>query len=210
MTASITINNHQLLPYSASGKPISNDNKFNAVFNNQIASQRPKSSSVEQAMFAEQITHIKRADLEAIYDEIKQSVKSELDAANSEQKELKPFDYLEGNIDKIMYHPIEVKIERDEVYTAIIYNRMGINYLDLKKIETRMGLLELAKEDVDANENNGSIRKDQTQQLHKQITTNRETLANEKQALLDNKQLKENEQRLFEQLTRGLSYTRKN
>jgi len=210
MTASITINNHQLLPYSASGKPISNDNKFNAVFNNQIASQRPKSSSVEQAMFAEQITHIKRADLEAIYDEIKQSVKSELDAANSEQKELKPFDYLEGNIDKIMYHPIEVKIERDEVYTAIIYNRMGINYLDLKKIETRMGLLELAKEDVDANEHNGSIRKDQTQQLHKQITTNRETLANEKQALLDNKQMKENEQRLFEQLTRGLSYTRKN
>jgi hypothetical protein len=209
MTASITINNQQLIPQSISNKPKSNDNKFNAEFSNQITRQRPKSSSVEQVMFADQITHIKRADLETIYNEIKWAVKSELDAADSEENELKPFDYLEGNIDKIMYHPIEVKIERDEVYTAIIYNRMGINYLDLKRIETRIGLLELAKEDVDANEHKGSIRKDQTQHLNKQITSNRDTLENEKQALLDNKQLKENEQRLFEQLTRGLSYTKK-
>ena len=202
MTASITIHNQHVIPNSASSKPKSNDNKFNAEFNNQITRQRPKSGSIEQVMFAEQITHIKRADLEKIYNEIKWAVKSELDAENFGGKELKPFDYLQGNIDKIMYHPIEVKIDSDEVYTAIIYNRMGINYLDLKRIETRMGLLELAKEDVDINEDQGNIRKDQTQQLYKQITSNRQTLENEKQALLDSKQLKENEQRLFEQLTK--------
>lgn len=207
MTASITIHNQQLIPRSPTAKPTNNDDKFNSIYNNQIDKQRPKSYSLDQISFSEQITHIKRSDLEAIYNEIKLAVKNELNTVNFGKKELKSFDYLEGNIDKIMVHPIDVKIERDEVYKAITYNRMGINYLDLKRIETRIGLLELAKEDVDANEKKGNIRKDQTQQLHKQITTNRAKLEHEKQDLLDNKQLKEDEQRLFEQLTRGVSYT---
>jgi len=207
MTSSIIINNQDLMPAPLAHEPKNNVKKFNNEFNNLITKQVTQSSSTKEVMFSEQITQIKRSDLETIYNEIKLTVKNELDAANLEQKELKPFDYLEGNIDKIMYHPIEVKIERDEIYTAIIYNRMGINYLDLKRIETRMGLLELAKEDVDTNEHQGNIRKDQSQQLHEQIINNREKLENEKQALLDNKQLKENEQRLFEQLTRGLNYT---
>jgi len=207
MTASITLHSQHFTTLSPTGKSTKSDSQFNSVYSSEIAKQRPKSASVEKIHFSEQITHIKRSDLEAIYEEIKVAVKRELNEVNFEQKELKPFDYLEGNIDKIMYHPIDVKIERDEVYTAIIHNRMGINYLDLKRIETRMGLLELAKEDVEANEKNSNIRKDQSQQLLKQITSNRTELEAQKQALLDNEQLKENEQRLFEQLTKGVNYT---
>ena len=67
MTASITIQNQHVMPHSVSSKSKNNDNKFNAEFNNQITRQRPKSASVEQVMFAEQITQIKRSDLETIY-----------------------------------------------------------------------------------------------------------------------------------------------
>jgi hypothetical protein len=207
MTASITLNNQQVKTHSFTRKPTNHENQFNSIYSNQIAKQRPKENWVEQIQFSEQITHIKRADLEAIYNEIKLTEKNELNELNFEQKELKPFDYLEGNIDKIMYHPIEVKIDRDEVYTAIIYNRMGINYLDLKRIETRMGLLEIAKEDVEASAEKGNIRKDQAKSLLKQISVNRNELEDDKRALFDNKQMKENEQRLFEQLTKGITYT---
>jgi len=208
MTASITIHSQQLISHPITSKSKNNDNQFNSIFNNQMAKQSPRSDSVEQLMFPDQITRIKRSNLEAIYKEIKLTVKSELDAVNLGKEKLTPYDYLEGSIDKIMSHPIEVKIDRDEVYTAIIYNRMGINYLDLKKIETRIGLLELAKEDVETSEKKGIVRKDQTQHLYQQISGNRDKLENEKEALLDNKQMKENEQRLFEQLTMGLNYTK--
>ena len=201
MSASITINNQSFINQLATTGRKTEEKPNHSSFNNIVENVPAKANSATGVNTLGGITHIKKSDVEAIYNEIKQAVKKELNAENNEDREITTYDYLEGNIDKIMNYPIEVKIESDEVYQAMIYSRLGINYLDVKKVEVRMGLLELAEGDIKASEKMAAIRTDEAQVLYKKIEANQSKLAEEKQNLLDNKQLKEGQKHLFEQLT---------
>ena len=81
--------------------------------------------------------------------------------------------------------PIEVKIDHDEVNTAILYNRLGISFLDIKRVEVRMEILNLAQTEVDNDADKGLIRKDQQLALTKKIDENLEKLTAQRQSLLD-------------------------
>ena len=82
---------------------------------------------------------------------------------------------------------------------------MGINLLDVKRIEVRMELLELANDDVTDMAKAGFITKDQKSALNNQISNHMNTLQEQKDNILERKQLKENEALLLGQLKRSRS-----
>ena len=96
--------------------------------------------------------------------------------------------------------PIEVKIDRDEVNTAILYNRLGISFLDVKRVEVRMEILNLAQTEVDNDADKGLIRKDQQLALTKKIDENLEKLTAQRQSLLDRSNGEESEDVFLVQL----------
>jgi|GEM_PF-1966473 len=149
------------------------------------------------------VSQINPQDVQNIYNQIKKEANTELEAFNLDNNVLEPFDYLKNTIDTIVDYPVEVNIERSEVNTAILYNSLGISFLDVKRIEVKMELLELAKEEVKETANAGLIRKDQAAELNKMIEGNMNELLEEKQSLLERKHITENEELLLEQLKRS-------
>jgi len=149
------------------------------------------------------VSQINPQDVQNIYNQIKKEANTELEAFNLDNNVLEPFDYLKNTIDTIVDYPVEVNIERSEVNTAILYNSLGISFLDVKRIEVKMELLELAKEEVKETANAGLIRKDQAAELNKMIEGNMNALLEEKQSLLERKHITENEELLLEQLKRS-------
>jgi len=200
MIASIQLNNQFATPTSSTNNE-EQGNVANASFSEIYNEQLPKPEPVAQIESSSRISTINDADVAAIYKTIKQEVKEELEVQNIEGKELAPFDYLNGNIDEIMNFPIEVKIEPDEVNQAIIYNSLGISYLDVKEVEVRMELLAKAKDDVNQQKKQGLIREDQAQNLLDKIERFQTQLEDKKQSLLDGNSKNNNEKLFIEQLT---------
>jgi len=200
MTSSIIINNQYPVTTSPSN-PYSQDTQVNSVFSDVYGGQLATTETVGQTQFSNRITQINQADVVALYNELKQSVKDKIDLMNVEKKELTPSSYYHATIDEIMNVPIEVKIERDEVNQAIIYNRLGISYLDVKKLEVKMELLALAKEDVMQQKKKGVITEEQATRLVEKIEGFQEQLQEEKQNVLEGRLPKITEQLFFEQLT---------
>lgn len=170
------------------------------AFTLQSTEKTASSNAINQSRFSNRISNIDPLEMKALYNQLKTDTDAQLDAFNTTNKDLQPFDYIKNNIDRIADYPIEVKIEPDEINTAILYNSLGINFLDVKRIEMRMDLFELAKGDVKKNETMGLIRKDQANALNKQIQGHMESLLDQKQALLDRKSITDSEKALFKQL----------
>ena len=49
----------------------------------------------------------------------------------------------------IMEEPIEVKILPSEINEALLFNNLGINYLEYKELKVRLEMLALAEQDID-------------------------------------------------------------
>jgi hypothetical protein len=183
---------------------------FSGIYNEQLDNVEP----VIETQYSHRISKIDPADVTAIYKALSLEVEEEREFLNVENKELQPFDYLNGNIEKIMDYPIEVKINRDEVYEAIVYSRLGINFLDVKEIEVRLDLLSRAKDDVIKARDiaikdsgaKGGIPETQATALLDRIEGHQEKLVERKQQLLEGSKLNEDEKRFFDQLTRQRNF----
>lgn len=160
----------------------------------------PKPSAMTDIKHLRYISNIKPEEVAAHYESIKTAASKELDETNFGNKLLAPNDYHNATIDKIMAVPIEVKIDRDEVNTAILYNRLGISFLDVKRVEVRMEILNLAQTEVDNGADKGLIRKDQQLALTKKIDENLEKLTAQRQSLLDRNNGDESEEVFLVQL----------
>jgi len=171
-----------------------------STFSLESIEKSPSENAINESHLSNRISTIDPIEIKALYGQIKADADAQLDAFNTEHKDLKPFDYLQNNIDTIADYPIEVEIAPDEINTAILYNSLGINFLDVKRIEMRMDLFELAKGDVKKNEQEGLIRKDEADALNEQIQGHMDSLQDQKQALLNRKSITENEEALFNQL----------
>ena len=164
------------------------------------ANANDNANAINELRFGNRISNIDPIEIKALYSQIKTASDAQLDVFKAPNKVLQPFDYLQNNIDTIADYPIEVNIEPDEINTAILYNSLGINFLDVKRIEMRMDLFELAKGDVKNNEKAGLIRKDQADALNEQIQGHMDLLLDQKQALLERKSITDSEEALFKQL----------
>ena len=204
MVASIQLHN-TLAAYSAAANTDNTDKvastEFSKIYNEQLA----KEDHPDEMRYSSRISNINQAEVEEIYERLKEEVRTELEESNFENKKLTLFDYLNANIDGIMDFPIEVKIERDEINQAIIYNRLGINFLEVKEIEVRMELLNLAEAEVKEQEGKGHISGNEAQVLFDQIESSRTELMNKKQKLLEGN--KEHDKDFFERLTSQRSYS---
>lgn len=206
MSAAITLTTSQnvLSQLSALSQKSSNQNvEETSSYSSTLEHESSTSNSIDELRYSTKISSINKEEVRILFNEIKAKANSELEAYNITNKKLEPFDYLSNNIDQIMEYPIEVKIERDEIEMAILYNSLGINYLDVKRIEVRMELLEIAKEEVSQSAKTGDITKNQQQSLNKVIKGNMESLLEQKQNILERKNITENEDLLLEQLKRS-------
>ncbi|NRA55492.1 MAG: hypothetical protein HRU23_15225 [Gammaproteobacteria bacterium] len=199
MTSSISLNANQTMQWQHAQLSANNLGK-SSIFSLESIEKTPSANAINQLRSSNRISNIDPTELKALYSQIKTHADAQLDAANIQNKDLQPFDYLQNNIDTIADYPIEVEIEPDEVNTAILYNSLGINFLDVKRIEMKMDLFELAKNDVKENEKAGLIRKDEADALNKQIQGHMDSLLDQKQALLDRKSVTDSEEALFKQL----------
>lgn len=145
-------------------------------------------SSVNNLHSSSRVSSINEAEVKDIYQKIRIEANEDLDSANFTEKVFTIFDYLDGSIDKIMGYPLDVKIDRDEFNTAILYNRMGINFLDIKRLEVRMELLELARKE--SQENKHFMSMDKFKALIEKIDDNLLKLEDMKQSILDAKVLR--------------------
>jgi hypothetical protein len=218
MVASIIINNE--LVTSTSSVPSDNQGGrenpvFSEMYNELLAKAEPfaktepsavKTESVEKAQASHYISKINPADVDAIYKAVKEEVKEELEAFNFDGKSVELFELHNSNIDKIMSYPVEVTIERDEINQAILYNSLGINYLDIKKIEVKMELLAKVKDEVIEQRKQGKIREDQAQLVIDRIETLQAQLMDKKEKLLEGNKNKESDEFFFEQLTELKNY----
>ncbi|AQS37411.1 hypothetical protein Sps_02253 [Shewanella psychrophila] len=200
MTASITMNNQLSLRSSYLAGLQKKEVSINPDFSDVGDTQPADVPSTPDIQFSSQISSLNKAEIGSIYNQIKLEAKAKLEKDNVNNTELKPFDYHKSTIDEIMLHPLVVKVEPDEIHTAILYNRMGISYLDVKQAEVRMELLKLAEEDVENSAQQASISEEQRLGLSQIIASNLLKLEDEKQALLEGDQMRKNQQELFEQL----------
>ena len=200
MTASITMNNQLSLQSSYLAGLQKKEVSIHPAFSGIEDAQQAEVSSTADIRFSSQISSLNKAEIGNIYNQIKLEVKAKLEKDNLDNTELKPFDYHQSTIDEIMDHRLDVKIEPDEIQTAILYNRMGISFLDVKRVEVRMELLKLAEQDVEKSAKQASIDTEKTQMLSQKIENNLLRLEDEKQALLEGDQMRRNQQELFEQL----------
>ncbi len=184
MSASISFISTKQLLTQFSSSPQKNIDETTSDM--QIANSKPLSQSLLNEMrAANRVSSINQQEVKKFYSEIKTAAAAELEANNFEHKALKTYDYLNSTIEEIMTAPIDVKIARDEINTAILYNSLGISFLDVKRIEVRMEILNLAQEDVTKAGNVGDIRKDQEKYLTTKIADYSNELQQQKQVLLE-------------------------
>ena len=199
MTSSISLNLNQKMQWqNAQSTPNNVINTF--AFALESIDKTPSANAINELRFGNRISNIDPIEINALYSQIKTAADAQLDVFKAPNKDIQPFDYLQNNIDAIADYPIEVNIEPDEINTAILYNSLGINFLDVKRIEMRMDLFELAKDDVKNNEKAGLIRKDQADALNEKIQGHMDLLLDQKQALLERKSITDSEEALFQQL----------
>lgn len=166
----------------------------------EVETKSNDSSSIENIRGSDRVSSIDPQAIDKLYSQIKATANAALDASNIENKDLKPYDYLKNNIEEIADYPIEVSIAPEEVNTAILYNSLGINFLDVKRLEVRMDLFEKAQDEVNANKKSGHIRTDQALELSESIKGSMASLQEQKQALLERKHITKNEDELIKQL----------
>ncbi|WP_340679406.1 hypothetical protein [Paraglaciecola sp.] len=202
MSALITANKHVTIPSNTLSIVQKTKDANSPAFPSTVqgVSANNANTSIDNIRYSQNISSINSADVKEVFEQIKQEAKEKLEANNFENKVLKSFDYINASIDEIINHPIEVKIEKDEIYTAILYSRMGIDFLDVKRIEFRMELLKLAQDDVVKLAKSGLIRKDQETTLVNKIEGHNSQLLEEKKRLLEGTQRQENEQMMLEKL----------
>lgn len=197
---SIAINNQQNLHslFTTKKTALSTEKISTVPSNNDAIDTKP--SSLQNVKGSRNISNIKPAEVKAHYESIKNAARKELDETNFENKKLEPYDYHNATIDKIMDVPLKVEIDRDEVYTAILYSRIGISFLDVKEVEMRMEVLNLAQEKINEDVESGAIRRDQHQKLSEKIENNLNHLEKEKQSILDRTSGDESEEVFLEQV----------
>ena len=198
MSASITINNQSNSITNHSTDKIKNpgiEGLFSSVLQGVNSSKEPVINNVN---FSNKISHIDASEVKDIYQKIRSEANEDLDEASDKNQGLTIFDYLSEAVDRIMDYPLDVKIEWEEVNTAILYNRMGINFLDIKRIEVRMELLALARQELE--ENRASMSAEKRQKLAEKIDNNLSELANRKQSILDGSEVKKQGQLFLEKL----------
>jgi len=203
MTDSMTVNPYRNTDGSFRSHAQKESTQNSTIFTKEFESQLSHQTNTNKTDSIGTISNIKKADIETLFKQVKQVAKKELEALNIEDKELKQADYFNKTIDTIMDIPIEVKIDRDEVNTAILYNRMGISFLDIKRLEVRMELLSLAKSEIEESARKGGIRKDEAQKLTAKVESNMQKMIEQKQNLLNGNKLTVNEQLLFGKLPAG-------
>jgi len=169
-------------------------------FSAEIKEDNPSSNAINNSRVSHRISNIDPQAIKMLYSQIKTEADAQLNESNTTNKDLKAFDYLQNGIDTIVDYPIEVEIQPDEINAAILYNSLGINYLDVKRIEMRMDLLEEAKGDVTENVKSGAITKKEGAVLTDQIQDHQDSLFDQKQALIERKSMTESEEALFKQL----------
>jgi len=201
MSSSITLSTPQRLSFEfpVSAQKVTNDT---AAYNNEIVEKTSTTTAISELRSSNRVSTINPEEITALFNKIKAVASTNLEDKNYQDKELSSYDYLNSTIEEIMDYPIEVKIERDEVNIAILYGSLGINFLDVKRLEVRMELLDRSKEEVTGMANSGGIRKDEEAHLKKTIAGHMDSLQQQKEALLSRSTIKENEVLLFEQLTR--------
>lgn len=198
MSASITINNQSNTITNHSTDKLQSpgiEGLFSSVLQGVNSSKEPVINNVN---FSNKISHIDASEVKDIYQKIRSEANEDLDEASDKSQGLTIFDYLSEAVDRIMDYSLDVKIEWKEVNTAILYNRMGINFLDIKRIEVRMELLALARQELE--ENKASMSAEKRQKLAEKIDNNLSELANRKQSILDGSEVKKQGQLFLEKL----------
>jgi len=199
VTSSISLNTSQRIQWQQA-QSTHNNIIESSSFAAEIKEDSPSSNAINNSRVSHRISNIDPQAIKMLYSQIKTEADAQLNDSNSDNKELKAFDYLQNNIDAIVDYPIEVEIQPDEINAAILYNSLGINYLDVKRIEMRMDLLEEAKGDVSENVKSGAITKKEGAALSEQIQDHQDSLFDQKQALIERKSITESEEALFKQL----------
>jgi len=199
VTSSISLNTSQRIQWQQA-QSTHNNIIESSSFAAEIKEDSPSSNAINNSRVSHRISNIDPQAIKMLYSQIKTEADAQLNDSNYDNKELKAFDYLQNNIDAIVDYPIEVEIQPDEINAAILYNSLGINYLDVKRIEMRMDLLEEAKGDVSENVKSGAITKKEGAALSEQIQDHQDSLFDQKQALIERKSITESEEALFKQL----------
>jgi len=82
-----------------------------------------------------------------LYSHFKANARAEVDQ-NLDERERSIETYRKTMVD-IMEEPIEVKILPSEINEALLFNNLGINYLEYKELKVRLEMLALAEQDID-------------------------------------------------------------
>ncbi|SFD46456.1 hypothetical protein [Pseudoalteromonas denitrificans] len=82
-----------------------------------------------------------------LYNEITSGVKESIDTNLTPRERLLAF--FDKTINEIMTAPIEVEIEPHEMREAILFSRLGVDFLKVKEANVRMDMLTLAKDAID-------------------------------------------------------------
>ncbi len=199
MDNSVSTSQQTLMRWRNSQVSFNQSNQL-ASFQLPSTNQADTSTSIEQLKAEQKISKIAPEEVAELFGRIKADVKKSLQESNVDNKPLTAFDYLERNIEEIEHYDIEVKINPEEIRTAILYSSLGINFLDIKRLEMRMELYEVAKKEVEASAESQAINKEQAQELMQVIEQKMASLQAQKQSLLDRSGLKRNEDDLLEKV----------
>lgn len=199
MDNSVSTNQQTLMRWRNSQVSFNQSSQL-ASFQLPSTNQADTGTSIEQLKAEQKISKIAPEEVAELFGKIKTDVKKSLEESNADNKPLTAFDYLERNIKEIEHYDIEVKINSEEIRTAILYSSLGINFLDIKRLEMRMELYEVAKKEVEASAESQAINKEQAQELMQVIEQKMASLQAQKQSLLDRSGLKRNEDDLLEKV----------
>lgn len=152
----------------------------------------------EAKQSSDRVSTISPEYIDETYQKIRQQSREKLDEDNFQNRRISQFEYLNRTIDDVMDYPIEVKIDKSEVNTAILFNRIGVNFLDLKRTEVRMELLAEAGKELEQTKDQMSQEKHD--RLNKKIEGHQVRLEEQKQAILAGGEQKDKEKLLLERL----------
>ncbi|RZQ51808.1 hypothetical protein C1E23_17630 [Pseudoalteromonas phenolica] len=109
---------------------------------NQAAEYQPQSAVgllTQNLPFSEQS--------KALYNTAKDKASERVDDTLSDRE--RSIDTYKETMIEIMEMPIDVEILPSEINEALIFNNLGINYLDYKELKVRMEMLSLTEQDID-------------------------------------------------------------
>lgn len=134
---------------------------------NQALSASQKSSLNQHDSFANQLNKLNQAEeyqpqsavglltknlplseqAKALYNTAKDKASQRVDETLSDRE--RSIETYKETMIEIMEMPIEVEILPSEINEALIFNNLGINYLDYKELKVRIEMLSLTEQDID-------------------------------------------------------------